>query len=192
MSHHPLELTKLSQKHRVFVEAYDGDAVYAMRVAGWNGSDQALSRKADELLSMPLIQEAIKERSRGIAKLKDIIATREERQIILTAVMRNRDPHYREEKDSSGVPLDEPNIPLPTRLKALELLGKGEGDFVDRIDLNVTKTITDVISESYHVDTPLEVLRAERDRLKLAKAAAIPAESKPIEISEPSNLEDLV
>jgi hypothetical protein len=162
-------LENLNKAHRLFVEAYDGDVIYACRIAGIGGasaSDAYLKKKGEELLKQPLILDAIKDRSKYILSTQHAIATREERQALWTAIMKNEDPHRKEEVDSNGVPIPEGNIPLPIRLKASELLGKSEADFVDRIDMSVQHSLSDLIQQSYQDDTPIEAIEAEYRRIK--------------------------
>lgn len=156
-------MLKLSQKHRVFVEAYDGDLIQAMRVAGYNGTDVYLKQKGEELLSLPLIKKAIEDRRKYVANLKEVIATREERQALWSQIMKNDDPYRKEELDPNGVPIPEGNIPLPIRLKASELLGKSEADFVEKLDVNHNVTLSDIILKSYDKDSgkSLEDIEAE-------------------------------
>jgi hypothetical protein len=143
-------MMKLSDKHRMFVEAFDGDLPYAMRIAGYNGTDMYLKQKGEELLSTPLIQQAIEHRKKYVANLKETIATREERQLLWSQIMKNEDPYRKEELDENGVPIPEGNIPLPVRLKASELLGKSEADFIDKVDVNHSVTLSDIILKSYN------------------------------------------
>lgn len=185
-------LTKLSPAHRLFVEAFDGDLVYACRIAGIGGptsSDAYLKRRGEALLQDPLILEAIKDRSKYLLSTKHAIATREERQALWTAIMKNDDPHRKEEVDSNGVPIPEGNIPLPIRLKASELLGKSEADFVDRIDMTVQHSLSDLIQQSYQDDTDIETIEAEYYRSKSNQPAMLPT---PETDSTIEDLEDLI
>jgi len=158
----------LNPRYRLFVEAYDGDETYAARIAGYTGSDRYLKEKGLALLKNPEIVEAIKERSKYLNNMKSAIATREERQKLWTDIMKNNDPHRKEELDGNGIPIPEGNIPLVTRLKASELLGKSEADFIDKIDVNHTVTLSDIILKSYEKDETksLEDIEAEYYRLK--------------------------
>ena len=177
----------LSKKEHLFVEAFDGDEVFAMRVAGFTGADSYLKRKAEDLLSKPLVQQALQKRDDFRVTTNKIIANREERQALWTAIMRNADPHYREEVDGNGIPIPQANIPLPTRLKASELLGKSEADFVDKIDLNANVTITDIIKQSYLEEDAddLDAIEAEYTAVKgisvVEKATIKPEEDLSIE-----------
>ena len=176
-------MEKLSKKHRVFVEAYDGDVIQAMRVAGFTGSNSYLKQQGEKLLATPLILEAIKDRTKYIADLKSAIATREERQLLWTQIMKNEDPHRKEELDANGVPIPETNIPLPVRLKASELLGKSEADFIDKVDVTQTLTLSDIILKSYDNASTKSVEEIEAEYYKLQDDKELPA---------PENLDDLI
>ena len=64
------------------------------------------------------IQDAIK--AREAQRLAPTIATRQERQEFWTSVLRNEDEAMKD------------------RLKAAELLGKSEGDFLERVEMDMT------------------------------------------------------
>ncbi|MGI6075498.1 MAG: terminase small subunit [Pyramidobacter sp.] len=104
---------KLTTRQRRFVDAYDGNATAAALAAGY--SAKTAQRMGSENLSKPLVAEAIRARERKRAS--SAIATREERQAFWTATMRNVRAEMRD------------------RLKASELLGKSEGDFIERQEL---------------------------------------------------------
>ena len=161
-------MLKISPKHRLFIEAFDGNVAYAMRIAGYNGTDTYLKQKGEELLSIPLIQKSIEDRKKYVANLKETIATREERQALWSQIMKNEDPYRKEEKDENGVPVAEGNIPLPVRLKASELLGKSEADFIDKVDINHNVSLSDIILKSYDkvADKSVEEIEAEYYRLE--------------------------
>jgi hypothetical protein len=176
-------MERLSQKHKLFVEAYDGNLIEAMRVAGYEGSDMYLKQKGELLMEEPLIIEAIKERSKYIASLKNAIATREERQLLWTQIMKNEDPYRKEELDPNGVPIPEGNIPIPIRLKASELLGKSEADFVDKVDVTQTLTLSDIILKSYDKESTKSIEDIEAEYYKMQEDKELPA---------PENLDDLI
>ncbi len=156
----PSTLVKLNKKQRLFVEAFIGDVVEAAQIAGYTGSEVHLRKIGNQLLSQPLVMDCIKERSRYLNKMGNVVADREERMMFWTSIMNNNDPHRKEEKDSYGAVLPEGNIPMNMRLKASELLGKAEGDFIDRIDLNHKISISDIVMQSYDNDRPLEDIEA--------------------------------
>lgn len=176
----------LSQKQKLFVEAYAGDEVAAMQIAGYQGDPNYLRQQAKILLSKPKIIKALQDRTRYLVNLGTAVADREERMMMWSSIMNNHDPHKRQEFDSNGVPLPEGNIPLSVRLKASELLGKAEGDFITHIDINHNVTVSDIIQQSYHIkDKPLEAIEAEymeiRDKRKKEQSE-----------DTPSSLEDLI
>jgi phage terminase small subunit len=176
-------MMRLSQKHRLFVEAYEGDPIKAMRLAGFNGTDSYLNQKSKELLAMPLIQKAIEDRKSYVASLKDTIATREERQALWTQIMKNEDPYRKEEFDPNGVPIPEGNIPLPIRLKASELLGKSEADFIDKVDMNHNVSLSDIILKSYDKDSGKSIEEIEAEYYELEEQRSLEA---------PKNVDDLI
>ena len=186
-------LTKLSPKHRMFVEAYDGDPYHAARIAGYADNLGYLKQVTTQLLEQPLIIEAIKERSKYMTATKRAIATREERQQMWSDIMRNEDPHHKEEVDANGVPIPIGNIPLLTRMKATELLGKSEADFVDKVETTVTHSLSDLVMQSYKLspteDLSIEAIEAEYFKAK-ANNAVPDMDITPDEA--PSTLEDLI
>ena len=163
-----------------------------MRVAGFNGADSYLKQKAKELLRDPLVIEALDNRDKFRVTTDKAVADRVERQALWTAIMRNTDPYHKEQTDSNGIPLPEENIPLTTRLKASELLGKSEADFVDRVDVTGNLTITDVIKRSYIADDTddLEAIEAQYTMLQ-NKTAIMPTETTKGE-QEETNIDDFV
>jgi len=182
-----LEETPLSQYQRLFVEAYVGDVVEAARLAGYKGEDSYLRRVGNNLLTMPKVQEALKKRSKFTAKTKDLAWGREERMEFWTQIAKNTDPYARQEMDKFGnpIPLElTPNIPMQQRLKATEMLGKAEGDFVDRIETNTTLTLQQIIMESYYIDDnsqdemSIEDIEAEYRRVRDSKEIEYVEEDK--------------
>lgn len=171
-------MMKITNQHRLFIEAYDGNASLAMRKAGFQGSDQELEMKGSALLRNPTILEALKVRSRYLASTAKLIATRDERQAFWTAIMRNEDPNARPELNDKGVAKIPDNVPMPMRLKASELLGKSETDFIEKIDVHHNLSITDIIKESYSIeDDNLEAIEVEYELMREKKTEAIKTQS---------------
>jgi hypothetical protein len=167
-------MIEINNKQRLFCEAYCGDEVSAMRIAGYEGTDTFLSARGKELLAQPLIREAIAQRSKYIASTTKIIATREERQAFWTSLMRNEDPNAKPSFNEKGVSKPPEDLPLPMRLKASELLGKSETDFLERVDINHNVSITDVIKEAYTI--PMEDINAievEYERIYAKKKSLV-------------------
>lgn len=107
---------KLSTKQELFVQYYCGNATEAAIQAGY--SPETASQIGHKNLKKPAIKEAIQNRMTPDIEKK--IATRAERQQFWSYIMRNE---FIETKD---------------RLKASELLGRSEGDFLDRHDHSST------------------------------------------------------
>lgn len=112
----------LNPKQQAFVDAYAGDGVDAARKAGYSGTPQVLAITASKLLRVPKVRDAVE--ARRAKKANAAIATREERQSFWTSVMR----------DADGSMFD--------RLKASELLGKSEADFIERQELSAPSGIS--------------------------------------------------
>jgi len=122
-----------------FAMIYDGNGVAACRIAGYNGSKTALAVQANANLRLPKITEIINARERQHKDVviinKDIttaIASRVERQEFWTRVMLGVEI----EQIHVGKHPDDIIIDLPPkiidRLRASELLGKSQCDFIER------------------------------------------------------------
>lgn len=134
----------MTAKQQRFVDAYDGNATKAAIAAGY--SKRTAQRMGSENLSKPLVAEAIRARERERAS--PVIATRKERQAFWTATMRNAKAEMRD------------------RLKASELLGKSEADFLDRVEASGTG------------GAPLLVMSAEMTSEAVRRARQIAREIK--------------
>ena len=181
---------KLTQRLRDFIQYYDGDPVKCMRLAGFEGSNSYLKQKAEQALKDPTVQLALKQRDAYYESRTKLIADRQERQALWTHIMRNNDPDAINEYDNNGLPKKPENIPLATRLKASEMLGKSEGDFVERVSIEGNITITDIIKSSYSLDDDaldIEAIEAEYFKLKDKKTLLSQLEEAP---TEPSTKEE--
>lgn len=107
---------KLTARQQAFVEAYAGNATAAALAAGY--SEKTARSQGQRLLTKADIKDAIK--AREAKRLAPTIATRQERQEFWTSVLRNEDEAMKD------------------RLKAAELLGKSEGDFLERVEMDMT------------------------------------------------------
>jgi len=130
----------LTAKQQAFVEAYDGNATQAALKAGYSPRTAAFI--GAENLKKPQIKEAIAERNAPASSAR--IATREERQAFWTGVMR----------DSAEKTQD--------RLRAAELLGKSECDFVEKISLDAKTEVS--------CDEGLEALLKDPESRKMLAA----------------------
>lgn len=150
------KLQKLNGRHRLFVEAYEGagDESRAAMIAGYKGTEQYLKQYANKLLEDPKIIDALEYRNMQARAKGAVIASREERQQLWSELMRNDDPYAKTEVDKYGntIEADNKNIPISIRMKAMELLAKSEGDFVDRVEINSAITIESEILKSYKIE----------------------------------------
>lgn len=105
---------KLTVKQQKFIDCYAGNATEAARLAGYKGNENTLRVIGQENLLKPAIAKAIEARQKE--EKTALIASREERQQTWTALMRDK------------------RQDVKNRLKASELLGRSEGDFLDRHD----------------------------------------------------------
>lgn len=111
-----MESIKLTARQRKFIDFYDGNGTEAARLAGYKGSDDVLGKTAFDLLRNPKIKAAIE--ARTTAESAPLIASREKRQQFWTKVMEDIGSEMRD------------------RLRASELLGKSQADFVERHELS--------------------------------------------------------
>lgn len=98
-----------------FAEVYDGNGVQAARAAGYKGSDAVLATTAGRLLRNPEVLERISKRE--TKRITGKILTREERQAFWSTVANDE------------------NADMGDRLRASELLGKSQADFIERTRL---------------------------------------------------------
>lgn len=104
----------LTTKQERFVEFFEGNATEAAIKAGY--APKSAHVTGSQLLRQPKIADAIRDRQEE--KMRPEIATREERQELWTRIMRDEE------------------APLRDRLRASELLGKSEGDFLERVEVD--------------------------------------------------------
>jgi phage terminase small subunit len=121
-------LLKLSTREQAFVHAYDGTGTEAAGAAGFKGNKHVLAVSASRLLRKPAVRMAIAKRTEG--DMERFILSREERQELW-----------------SKLALDEQLDPAD-RLKALELLGKSQADFTEKLELKGELTLLELLRES--------------------------------------------
>ncbi len=126
---------ELTQKQRLFVEAYigaaAGNAREAARLAGYSGDDNALSQRAFELMRNPKIAELI-----GV-RVQEAVMRTDEVLSELSAIAKADWQNFleiRRDKDGETVSA---SLKLSDKIKSLELLGKYHKLFSERLDLNV-------------------------------------------------------
>lgn len=149
-------------KLRRFVRAYDGDLVYALRIAGYQGTDIALQAKGKELLLRPDIQQAIKNAVvKGDTREANLL-TKIDRMEFLTAIVRNADPFERMVKDDYGQDVSPEPPTMAERLKALDMFNKMEGDYHTNVHVNHAVSITDLVLSSFtDVTRSIEAIEAD-------------------------------
>ena len=135
-------------------------------MAGYVGTPEQLYAKGTALLQNENVMEAIRERSKYLAKTREAVASREERQEFFSAIMRNRDPHHIPEVDEFGKVKPVQNIPMNQRLKAGEMLSKMEGDFSENLNINGQVTVTDIVLEAYKIkNEEVDAIEAEYKKI---------------------------
>lgn len=151
-----------NQKLRRFIRAYDGDLVYALRIAGYQGTDIALKARGQELLRRPDIQQAIALGIEKKDKREANLLTKIDRMEFLTSIVRNADPFERMVKDDYGQEVPPPPPTIAERLKALDMYNKMEGDYHSNLNVNHNHSITDLILSSFtDVGRPIEAIEAD-------------------------------
>ena len=113
---------KLTVKQQRFVDAYDGNATEAARIAGYKGSDRTLTQVGAENLAKHYIADAIQKRLTKSAK--KTIMSREDRQEFWSETIKDV------EQDMSS------------RLRASELLGKSECDFIEKKQIEMDLSLS--------------------------------------------------
>ena len=109
----------MTPKQRRFVELYNGNATEAAIAAGY--SRKTARSIGQRILTNVDISEAIK--AREDKELRHFIANREERQRLWTEIM------------------NDPEMKTSDRLRASELLGRSEGDFIERQAVELSGSI---------------------------------------------------
>ena len=117
--------TKLTAKQQRFVDAYEGNATQAALDAGY--SKNSAHSQGQRMLKNVEIAAAIQARENQ--KIRPFIANREARQRFWTETMLDLEQETRD------------------RLKASELLGKSEGDFLERVELSGKVDLATAIEE---------------------------------------------
>jgi phage terminase small subunit len=125
----------LTQKQRLFVEAYigpaNGNARTAARMAGYSGDDNALSSRAFELMRNPKIAELI-----GV-RVQEAVMHSNEVLSELSAIAKTDWQNFLEIRRDREGEIISTSLKLSDKIKSLELLGKYHKLFSDRVDLNV-------------------------------------------------------
>jgi phage terminase small subunit len=125
----------ISERERRFVERFmaSGNATKAAEQAGY--SNKTASQIGYRLLRKVQIQAAIADRTQG----DPAVWTREDRQRFWTAI-------------ASGATRYE-SATLRDRLKASELLGRSQADFIDRHELEAGPSLVDLLAQSNSLES---------------------------------------
>ena len=136
------------QRVRLFCEAYSRNpsGAAAARAAGYTGSDKALSERASRMLRLPEVKAKIDAITAAVIADKPGVMSREDRQLFWSQVARGEITTKAITALGDEVDL---NAPWVARLKASELLGKAQGDFVERHEHKITGEVT-----TFHVEVP--------------------------------------
>ena len=126
----------MTPKQRRFVELYNGNATEAAIAAGY--SRKTARSIGQRILTNVNISEAIK--AREDKELRPFIANREERQRLWTEIM------------------NDPEMKTSDKLRASELLGRSEGDFIERQAVELSGSVNVFLT-----DVREELLRGLRD-----------------------------
>jgi phage terminase small subunit len=121
-------MSKLTHKQLKFIALYDGNGTKSARDAGYTGSDNTLAQTARDLLRNPKVAAEIKKRHED--EVNKIVASRLDRQIFWTELM---NANHIEPRD---------------RLRASELLGKSESDFIEKIEMKVNTALADKLERA--------------------------------------------
>ena len=127
-------MSNFTVKQQRFIDAYEGNATQAALDAGY--SPKTAYSVGSENLKKPEIAEAIKKREKK--RQSKIIANREERQAFWTSVLRGEITETVAAIKDGEYTTEELSMKISDRLKASELLGRSEADFIDRKELDVT------------------------------------------------------
>jgi hypothetical protein len=169
----------ISSTTRRFVKFYDGDVVASMRSAGFTGTDSNLAARGRVILSQPHIQEAIKEYQRLRAAEASAVAKKEEVLAFFSSTMRNEDPEFIPYIDKDGIKIEKENIPINSRIKAAEMIGKATMMFSENINVTGTLSIMDIVRKAtdseLSEDDDMDAIEAEYTRSVDAKRAFIEA-----------------
>jgi hypothetical protein len=130
-----MEDKNLTQKQRLFVEAYigaaNGNARTAARMAGYSGDDNALSQRAFELMRNPKVAELI-----GVRVQTAVMAANEVLSELSAIAKADWQNFLEIRRDNEGEPVSA-TLKLADKIRTLELLGKYHKLFSDRIDVDL-------------------------------------------------------
>lgn len=142
-------LMRLTVREQKFVHVYTGSGKDAAEAAGYSGDRHQLAVFGSRLLRKPEIRRAIALRTE--ASVERHILSREERQELWTQLA-----------------LDD-SLEAADRLKALELLGKSQADFTEKLEVKGELTLAELVRES---------MAGDRDRQANKTCGAMAADER--------------
>lgn len=135
---------RLTPKRQAFVEAYtgpaQGNATEAARLAGYAKPKQ----EGHRLLTNADVQRAIEAATAEVRKAA--VMDRQRRQELLTQIA-EADASIREYHVTKDGAVVETAPLVKERERAIELLGKMQGDFIERLDIKLADAIDDRLDE---------------------------------------------
>lgn len=140
----------LSVRMQAFVDAYTGPAEgvgwRACEMAGYSGGRNTLEVQASRLLKNARVVQAIREATAEVRS--QVVADRAERQRLYTEFLRGEVEEevvvvVAEGDFCSRAEKVKKRVDGRTRLKAAELLGKVQGDFIERIEVRAGEAFRD-------------------------------------------------
>lgn len=187
-----MSFTNKSRKE-LFVEAFCGDPTEAARIAGYPNPEA----RGEALMNDPSVKDKLIYRTKLENTITKVRASRHERQEFWSSIMRNEDPYSSQTLDDGEPPTP---IPLNFRLKASELLGRSEADFVERIEMDVKHSLESIITQAYQIpDSDIEEIEYEEtsdeetsDETYGQKTISQKADEEKVEPSSTADIEDLI
>ncbi len=137
--------TKLTQRQRLFVEAYlaNPNGREAARAAGYSGDDNTLSTRAFELMRNPKIAELIGVRVESACMRSNEVLSE------LSAIAKADWQDFLEIRRDKDGEIISATLKLSDKIKSLELLGKYHKLFSERLDLNVQASDWRTLAKNY-------------------------------------------
>lgn len=115
-------------RQQKFIKAFAGNATEACRKAGYWGDDATLATQGWRLLRNAEVRAAIDAREEGA--FAPIVLTREERQEAWSRIA------------------SDPREKTADRLKALEMLGRSQADFTEKLEVKGELTLLELVKRA--------------------------------------------
>jgi len=166
----------MTAREKLFVKAFAGDTVFALRTAGYDGKEEYLIEVGKNLLARADIRMAIVENLNKAEKKETAILSKIERMELLSALARNADPYVKLVKNEFGIEDLPPPPSISERLKAIDMLNKIDGEYTKNINVKHEYSLSEMVLQSYQDDTlPIDTIEAEYLKVRDAEVASIEA-----------------